>query len=208
MGTARHLVVATLGLAAFGGVAAFAVSGASAPLDVAIMQAAPSLHGAVGDALAVLVADGLGVYGLVPLTALVAAAFFFRGRRLDALVLGVTMLAATGLMAGLKHLFARPRPELFTWLDDPGGFSFPSGHAMLNAVFWLLLAGLVNRPWAWTLGVLMALFSAAMRVVAGVHWPTDVTAGLALGVAVVALALAVRRRLGPPPSRAPDEGAA
>ena len=45
----------------------------------------------------------------------------------------------------LKHVFARPRPELVAHLVDVQTASFPSGHAMLSAVTFLTLGALLAR---------------------------------------------------------------
>ncbi len=197
----RPLLGLFVGLVGFGAIAAWVFSGGSKDLDVSLMQHATALHGAVGRALALFVSDGLGVFGLGPMTALISLAFLLRKRTLDGLVFGGSMAFSVSLMWVLKHLFDRPRPTIFPWLDHADGFSFPSGHTLTNVTFWCLLAVLLGagsrlpKMLLWTVGIGMPLLTAIMRVVAGVHWPTDVSAGLCLGLSVVNLAIIARHML-------------
>lgn len=185
--------IAVAGVALFATLAVLVFSGATVGVDVAIMEAAPALHGTVGDAVAIFVSQGLGHLGLVPATGVFVAWLLWRRRRLDAAVFGA-MVAGLATMVVLKLVFERARPMVFPWIDHADGFSFPSGHTFLNAVFWLMFALIVDRPWARVLGVVMTLLAGAFRVVAGVHWPSDVLAGWSLGVALVAVAAMIRAR--------------
>jgi membrane-associated phospholipid phosphatase len=70
-------------------------------------------------------------------------------------------------------------PPLFAPIDI--GPALPSGHATL-------FFGLAAVTWGQSKKISVALFSAATlmgigRVAAGVHWPTDILAGAALGIA-------------------------
>ncbi len=90
-----------------------------------------------------------------------------------------------------KLFFARVRPALFDHLTPAPGYSFPSGHAMGSAAFflavYLLVAALFPR-WRWLAGVLGALLTLGIglsRLVLQVHYPSDVLAGWALSAAWV-----------------------
>ncbi len=107
-------------------------------------------------------------------------------------------LAATGVVAlvmyrKLKRWTRRPRPcaadvriqALIAPLDE---FSFPSGHT-LHAVSFTVVA-LAHYPGlAWLL-LPFTLSVAASRVVLGLHYPSDVLAASAIGVALAGLSLA------------------
>jgi undecaprenyl-diphosphatase len=73
---------------------------------------------------------------------------------------------------------------------DETGRSFPSNHAS-NTAAAALVTAIFYRRWGW-LAFLPALGVAYSRVYTGSHWPSDVMAGifLGLGVAFVVLALA------------------
>lgn len=85
----------------------------------------------------------------------------------------------------VKEQFERPRPE-FANID---GYSFPSGHAFGSATIYGLLALLVLRiwrtsPWRWLWAALiwlLILLIGLSRIMLGVHYFSDVLAGLGLG---------------------------
>ena len=89
-----------------------------------------------------------------------------------------------------------------------GSWSFPSGHAnnaALGAILLVTLLALVRTAWirwgATALVVVGALLTAADRIVLGVHYVTDVTAGMALGALMALVGLGVLRPdLRPPPA--------
>lgn len=92
---------------------------------------------------------------------------------------------------GFKRLFLRKRPTILAHLEKVHSTSFPSGHSMAAASLYLTLAFVASRSPRFRArrgaliasgGGLAALIGAT-RVYLGVHWPTDVLGGLALGTA-------------------------
>lgn len=127
---------------------------------------------------------------LVPVGLAVALAFLVRGWQRGALLVVVT-LAGAGLLNGLLKLyFARIRPDPFFDYPLPGSPSFPSGHALYAASVFgglavLLSARLGNhllRILVWSAAILLAGLVGLSRVYLGVHYPSDVLAGYAIGV--------------------------
>jgi undecaprenyl-diphosphatase len=98
----------------------------------------------------------------------------------------------------LKFAFARPRPSIWPRRGEYAWSSYPSGHAIAMMSVLLFAAWLGHREtralWpfvAWPPLFIMMSFS---RVYLGVHWPTDVVGGEAVGVIwLLAAWLAFRR---------------
>jgi undecaprenyl-diphosphatase len=122
----------------------------------------------------------------------------------------------------LKMGFDRPRPDLVPHGALVYTASFPSGHATLSAVVYLTLGALLARVqprlvlklYLLGLAILLTVMVGVSRVYLGVHWPTDVLAGWAVGAAwallcwATALWLQRRGRVegpGPAPDTAPPE---
>lgn len=90
----------------------------------------------------------------------------------------------------LKIAYDRPRPELVTHLVAIHTASFPSGHATMSTLVYLTLAALIARlaqdwrvrAYVISVAVLLSLAVGTSRIYLGVHWPSDVAAGWALGV--------------------------
>jgi undecaprenyl-diphosphatase len=113
-----------------------------------------------------------------------------------ALFAGATLIFTALANGGIKWLFARTRPEVLT--DPLTSYSMPSGHSSAAFAFFLVLAVLAGRGQpprmrlAWLLlGSLPALSIALSRVYLGVHWPTDILAGMLLACTVCALSLSL-----------------
>lgn len=118
---------------------------------------------------------------------LAAVATWRRCRAVSTVLLAAT-IARPLLEFTVKSLVGRDRPE-FEQLVPGNGPSFPSGHAMAAIALWGLLPVVVSlytrsRVLWWvstcTSVVLIASISAS-RVYLGVHWFSDVTAGLVVG---------------------------
>ena len=129
-----------------------------------------------------------GAVVLVPLGVAVAVMGARRSRPVvAALFLGVCVLGQFLVANGVKSLVSRARPEVLH-LTGYSGSSFPSGHAAAAAAsfagFALVLGRGRTRPVRRALtgvAVGLAIAIAATRVFLGVHWLTDVLAGLAIG---------------------------
>jgi undecaprenyl-diphosphatase len=133
-----------------------------------------------------------------------AVVLWKRGYRLLAIQIGLAMILALAQTSVLKHLFHRARPvavDLFLfWMPMHNLFadqySFPSGHTSLSfaAAFVIFYKFRDWRGWS-ALG--LALVVGLARIYEGMHWPTDVLAGILIGLIASALAIPMSRRVFP-----------
>ena len=117
------------------------------------------------------------------------------GRRLCENVLAVCVWGPM-----IKNVFLRRRPYLdhesiknYRSVDQSAdltniqaqGFSFPSMHSANAVALFSGFAMFVRKNWARMMAIIIPLLVGISRVVVGVHYPTDVLAGWALGLVAV-----------------------
>jgi undecaprenyl-diphosphatase len=122
-----------------------------------------------------------------------AVALYGGPERLHAL-LAATLAVAAGiiLFITLKHAFRRERPcglEPHCWAEllPPDQFSFPSGHSITAFAVAVSLGGFY--PELLPALLFCAISIAASRVVLGMHFLSDVLAGAAFALGVLATTL-------------------
>ena len=135
---------------------------------------------------------------VIVLTGVAALFLWLSHHKYSATLLLVATLGGILLNNILKLGFDRPRPQIITWGTHVLTSSFPSGHAMSAAVVYgtiaYLAARLERRAWARVLTLLAAavviVSIAFSRVYLGVHYPSDVLAGLIVGFAWASFCMA------------------
>jgi undecaprenyl-diphosphatase len=143
-------------------------------------------HPAIGD-IARLASHAGDPVVVTAAAVVIAVLLFLSGRAAAAVYVAVVRLLA--FLAGgiLKPAIGRPRPVFEHAIAHAGGYSFPSGHALGASALWVSLAvvfvGLLGR-WFVAAAALVPLAVAATRVLLGVHYLSDVVAGLVLGTAL------------------------
>jgi undecaprenyl-diphosphatase len=155
------------------------------------------------------VTDLGGTLYLVVIMATVGAIDWARRRDPRALLfLVVVGIGVSAINNALKWMIMRERPPELQ-LVDAAGSSFPSGHSAAAAACWLAIALVACgwlpgrfRPFLFGGALVIAVVVAASRALLGVHWVTDVVAGLVVGwtwFLVTAIAFGGRhQRLGTP----------
>lgn len=144
--------------------------------------------------------------GMMGLATIAAVALVIRKRWRWLAYLAITAGGGALLDMELKRYFARARPDVAEMLRHATGYSFPSGHAMGSTVVLGALSYLAFRTatrWRWKAACLafactLILSIALSRVYLGVHWISDVAAGIVAGtlwVAATTIAYETARRI-------------
>jgi|GEM_PF-2440522 len=126
----------------------------------------------------------------VPIALSLVAMELRRGRNKSAKAIVITWLGGLMLHVTVKLIYRRKRPKLFPALTQAGGYSLPSGHTVTAVVTYGLVASTVNaylKPsWRWfptTTACAIVTAVGTSRAYLGVHYPSDVFAGAAVGLA-------------------------
>jgi membrane-associated phospholipid phosphatase len=142
---------------------------------------------------------------LLVITLVAVVVLWRRRERTDAVFVAFAFLGAQVLSNGMKLGFRRERPFFPDPLATESTFSFPSGHALVSLAVYGAIALLLARRISSHTGRALLLGGTALLVLAigfsrlylGVHFLSDVLAGLAAGAAWLALlyvALELRSR--------------
>jgi undecaprenyl-diphosphatase len=112
-----------------------------------------------------------------------------RGRKHDALTIVVSVGGAMAINTVLKNIFRRQRPiEMARRIKLPKSHSFPSGHSLLSAATYPIVAhhlvewhSLPVQALVHTAAGMIIISVGFSRVYFGVHFPSDVLGGFAAG---------------------------
>ena len=154
--------------------------------------------GSIGQALATF----FSLFGEPVLTIAIIGFFYWGIDKELGKVLGLSAALGTVINSTLKNIFVRRRP----YFDHPDikclkapeakadiydisiqSYSFPSGHSANAAAMFGAIAVYLRKKWAVILGIALPVAVAISRICLGVHYPTDVIAGLAIGFLSVIL---------------------
>jgi undecaprenyl-diphosphatase len=185
------LIVASLGTAGFVALASHVRSGSTQAFDDTVIRWMGDHRSTSLDASMIEV-TALGTGTVVVMIVAVAALFLvLTQHKYSAILLLASTIGGIVLDGILKLGFNRPRPSIFIPAVHTVSSSFPSGHAMSAAVVYstvaYLAARLHKRRWARWLVMTAAFIVIALisisRLYLGVHYPSDVLAGVAIGLA-------------------------
>lgn len=147
------------------------------------------IHGIAGksrllDFLGIFLADYSGyIVAFAAIILLMAEKDLRRKFSYYAVLIFSVILSRGILTETIRFFYDRQRPFValdFSPLVYENSHAFPSGHSS----FFFAVAGAVwlfNRKWGWRFFIAAALIGLA-RVFAGVHWPSDILAGAAVGL--------------------------
>jgi undecaprenyl-diphosphatase len=192
------VAIAIAGTLAFAELGEHVRSGGTQAFDVAVLKWLGAHHTKLLTAAAVELTY-LGTGTVVLMIVGVAALFLWHTEHKHSARLLLAAVAGNILLNGaLKLVFHRPRPSVFASQTVAVSSSFPSGHAMSPTVCYGTVAYLVARlqkhHWSrvLTLGaaVLLIRLICGTRLYLGVHYPSDVIAGILVGLAWASFCMA------------------
>ncbi|MGI6752254.1 MAG: phosphatase PAP2 family protein [Anaerovoracaceae bacterium] len=120
--------------------------------------------------------------------------------------LSISAILSTLIYHMLKTLIKRPRPQLMSHLIIEQGYGFPSGHTMTSIVFFGIMIYLLRLHYGKkekkicltittaSLSILIFLIPLS-RIYLGVHYPSDILAGMALGVSLLFVMIEVHKKI-------------
>ena len=151
-------------------------------------------HRSGGLTAALRIVTDLGSTGVLSVMGLLVAGTVARRTRSwrPVVFLATIAVGSSLLTVATKTLIGRGRPPAATALVGANGFAFPSGHALNTAavvgacavVLWTYRR---TRVWSTAAAVVLILLVGFSRLYLGVHWLTDVLAGVALGIGWLAV---------------------
>lgn len=140
------------------------------------------------------------VWAMITLSLIVVTLFMLYKYKIEALFFALTMIMSGVTNPILKNIFDRERPTLLR-LIDISGFSFPSGHAMGATAFFGSLMFVAHRilkgkskAFVISASALFIILISSSRVYLGVHYPTDIIAGIVGGVICILLSQLILRK--------------
>jgi undecaprenyl-diphosphatase len=141
-----------------------------------------------GVALAYAVTQIFSPQGVVVWSVVISILLGLRKRWYEVLWYWVSVSGAAVMVAVIKYVVARPRPDVEIAVYSEHSASFPSFHAALSVVvLWWVVRLLNLRVWsqrlcAVLLASMCALYIGYTRVYLGVHYVSDVAVGFGIGV--------------------------
>ena len=189
IGTTGGVALATIAFWFFQEQAENVVSGSADRYDDIIMETVHRIDNPVMHTIMEAVTQ-LGTHAAIGTAAgLTALAMLRKGRKHDAWTVVVSTGGAMAINTILKNVYQRQRPkEVARRIKLPKSHSFPSGHSLLSAATYPIVAHHLVQDQsaatqaiahAFAMGIILSVgFS---RVYFGVHFPSDVLGGFAAG---------------------------
>lgn len=161
------------------------------PIDAFLMRVAQWMHGIRGGGLVTHLAiwlDRLGSAGGRAMIALAIGMSLASSGRPDLMIrLFVAAMGTSVVNSLIKLAFDAPRPGMIQSVVETTGTSFPSGHSAGAMALFGALALMTRSRILILACVAMILGTGMSRVWLGVHWPSDVFGGWAVGLMWLAI---------------------
>ena len=190
IGTTGGVALATLAFWFFKEQAENVVAGTADRYDTAIIKAIHTIDNRSMHRVMHAVTQ-LGTHAVIGTAAgLTALAMLRKGRKAEAWTVVVSTGGAMAINTLLKNVFQRQRPqELARRIKLPQSHSFPSGHSLLSAATYPIVAHHLVEQASGPVQAVAHMSAAAIilsvgfsRVYFGVHFPSDVLGGFAAGL--------------------------
>lgn len=168
-------------------------------LDKAILLAIHQLAHPVLDTIMIGITRLGDPTTVVPLGAIVFMLLLWKRHYLEAKFFALDTLGGAVLTYFLKLAFSKQRPQLWESPITEVTFSYPSGHALGSVVLYGFLAYLVATLYpryarlAYSIGFLLIVLIGFSRLYLGVHWPTDIVGGYAIGILWITICISLLR---------------
>ena len=165
------------------------VEGRADPIDISIIETIHRIDNG-GMHRTMNAVTQLGSHaGIAAAAGFTAVMMLRRGRKHDAWTVAISTGGAMAINTILKNIFRRQRPiELARRIKLPKSHSFPSGHSLLSAATYPIVAhhlvenkSLPVQAFAHSLAGMIVVSVGFSRVYFGVHFPSDVLGGFAAG---------------------------
>ena len=106
-------------------------------------------------------------------------------------------LVSTVIFGTCRQFFASPRPywnhpELFNGMTEKA-YGMPSGHTQNATLFWGLIAYSLKNKGFWLIAAALIVLTGISRLYLGLHFPTQIIAGLTLGILLLSLCIALEQ---------------
>ena len=165
--------------------------------EVSLIEWVQNAMGSVGTALARL----FSFIGGETISLLLIIIMLFCYKKTAGKRVAMTVLTASMWFPMIKNIVLRVRPymahkdsikvlQVVEADADPAdiiqqGYSFPSGHGATAVSLFGSIGRELRKRWMWTLAVVMPLLIGLSRIAVGVHYPTDVLGGWAVGLLAI-----------------------
>jgi undecaprenyl-diphosphatase len=145
----------------------------------------------IGDWVVVLIAQYLPYVAALIAFVIILREKVWKKKVWAFLVLAFSFVFSKGFVVeAIHYLYERPRPFLalgFNPLFPEASNAFPSSHAVILTTIALVIFFLHRKAGIWFF--IFAFVNGIARIIAGVHWPTDIVGGMVLAFVGVFLAL-------------------